>query len=101
VILANGWPSWLEILPAIGFQDIKVWYQDPDLLETFYDDLNKDCILHELNDLAHISRFMQPMLFISSFRSFVKRIKAQFRHLCIWASVLADGPSGSWSKFQS
>jgi hypothetical protein len=75
VILANGWPSWLEILPAIGFQDIKVWCQDPDLLETFYADLFEDFILRELDDLAHISRFRQPMLFLSGSRSFIKRIK--------------------------
>jgi hypothetical protein len=100
VVVSEGWPSWMETLPVIGFSDIKVWCQDPILLTNFYDDLNDNSMFHKLHDLSHISNFRQPMLFVSGSRSFVKRIEAQFRHLRIWAAILADGLVGKWEKVE-
>jgi hypothetical protein len=101
VVVSKGWPSWMEILPAIGFSDIKVWCQDPVLLSNYYDNLlNDNSIFHKLHDLSHISNFRQPMLFVSGSRSFVKRTEVQFRHLWIWAAILEDGSTGKWEKVE-
>jgi hypothetical protein len=100
VVVSEGWPSWMETLPAIGFLDVKVWCQDPGLLTKYYDDLNDSSIFHKLHDLSHISNFRQPMLFVSGSRSFVKRTEVQFRHLWIWAAILEDGSTGKWEKVE-
>ncbi len=98
VVVSEGWPSWMETLPAIGFLDVKVWCQDPGLLTKYYDDLNDSSIFHKLHDLSHISNFRQAMLVVSGARDFVKRIEAKFRRLWIWAAILADGLVGKWEK---
>jgi hypothetical protein len=98
VVISEGWPSWLEVLPAFGFQDVKVWCQEPDTLSSFYSTLHDDSIFSKLNNLSHISKFRRPMLFVSGSRSFVKRIEAQFRHLRIWATISAEGSSGKWER---
>jgi hypothetical protein len=63
VVLAEGWPSWLEVLSAIGFQDVKVWCQDADILSTYFRDSQGDYIFDHLNNLSQISKFGSPMLF--------------------------------------
>jgi hypothetical protein len=98
VVIAEGWPSWLEILPAIGFQDVKVWCQEVGLLTTYFDELHNNCIFDELTDLSQISKFRKPILFVLGSRSFVKRIEAQFRHLRIWVSISANNAGGKWEK---
>jgi hypothetical protein len=98
VVVAEGWPTWLEVLPALGFQDVKVWCQDTELLTSFYSTLHEECIFDELDDLSHISKFRQPMLFLSGSRSFVKRIEAQLLHLQIWLTISAQGLGGKWEK---
>jgi hypothetical protein len=64
VIIAKGWPSWLEILPVISFQDVKVWYQEAGLLATYFDELHGNCIFDEVKDFSQISKFRRPILFI-------------------------------------
>jgi hypothetical protein len=98
VVIAEGWPSWLEVLPAMGFQDVQVWCQEAGLLSSIYDSLKKNSIFTQLENLSRISKFRRPMLFVSGSRSFIKRIEAQFRHLRIWATLPAEGASGKWDN---
>jgi hypothetical protein len=98
VVVSEGWPLWLEVLPAMGFHDVHVWCQKAGILTTFDDTLKQECIFLKMNDLSHISTFRRPMLFVSGSRSFVKRIEAQFRHLRMWACISADGSGGKWEN---
>jgi hypothetical protein len=98
VVLAEGWPSWLEVLSAIGYLEVKVWCQDADVLSTHFRDSQGNYIFDQLNNLSQISKFGSPMLFVSGSRSFVKKIEAQFRGICIWATVSGKGSGGKWEK---
>jgi hypothetical protein len=86
VVIAEGWRLWLEILPAISSQDVKVWCQARSLLSTYFKDLHGNCMFDELqfdelHDLSQISKVRRPMIFVAGSRFFVQRIKKQFRHL--------------------
>jgi hypothetical protein len=38
VVLTEGLPSWLEALASIGFQYVKVWCQDANIISTYFRD---------------------------------------------------------------
>jgi hypothetical protein len=75
VVLAEGWPSWLEAVLALGFWNMYVWCQDPSLLISY----NVHCIFDTSDELLHVSKFRWTMLYVSGSRSFVQRIKIKFR----------------------
>jgi hypothetical protein len=80
----------LEVLAAIGFQDVKVWCQDANIISTYFRDSQGNYIFDQLNNLSQISRFGRPMLFVSGSRSFVKKIEAQFRSFQIWTTLSGE-----------
>jgi hypothetical protein len=79
----------------MGFQDITVWSGRPELVTTYFTDINV-CMCDNVADLQNISKFRRLMLFVSGSCTFVRNMVTLFKGFKIWATVLAKGAGGQW-----
>jgi hypothetical protein len=80
----------------MGFCDITVWSGRPELVTTYFMDINV-YMCDNVADLQNISKFRRPMLFVSGSCSFIKNMVTLFKVFKIWATVPAKGAGGQWA----
>jgi hypothetical protein len=97
VVVAEDWPTWLTCLPAMGFRDITVWSEKPELVTTYFADLDV-CIYEDITKLLNISKFRRPMLFVSGSCSFVRRWLTLFEGFKTWVTIPSRGAGGQWKR---
>jgi hypothetical protein len=71
-VIAEDWPVWISVLPALGITDVAAWGPRPDYMTTFF---TQECPgLHIVSTKQQLIAKKMDMVFVSGGPKFVKQI---------------------------
>jgi hypothetical protein len=86
-VIAEDWPVWLSVLPALGITDVAAWGPWPDYMTTYS---TQECPgLHIVSMKQQLIEKKMDVVFVSGGPKFVKQICSDLKGQRIWATCPA------------
>jgi hypothetical protein len=64
IVIAKEWPSWLLVLPGMGFENIHVWISTL-ISERIDESLRSQFTFHDIYDVADANHYSDPVYFLA------------------------------------